>query len=103
MQNLCYPRPQLRRREWLSLDGEWKFAFDDELRHRVPSSIKHWPLRIEVPYAPECTRSGIGDTNFHQACWYEREFELTQDKLAEGSRVLLHFGAVDYQARVWVN
>lgn len=103
MQDLAYPRPQLRRRRWMSLDGPWRFAFDDEMRHRVPSEISQWPLRIEVPYAPECRRSGIGDTGFHTACWYEREFELTQDNFGRGHRVFLHFGAVDYHARVWVN
>jgi beta-galactosidase/beta-glucuronidase len=103
MPDLSYPRPQLRRGRWLSLDGPWRFAFDDGMRHRIPSDVGRWPMRIEVPYAPECTRSGIGDTGFHQACWYQREFELTQDKFPRGNRVFLHFGAVDYHARVWVN
>jgi len=53
---------------------------------------------IEVPFARN-PQSGIGDTGFHQNCWYEREFDLPK---GEG-RVLLHFGAVDYRARVWVN
>jgi len=51
---------------------------------------------IEVPFAPEAT-SGINDTGFHPNCWYGSEFDL--DGGGEG-RVLLHFGAVDYRARV---
>ena len=83
----------------MNLNGPWRFAFDDELRYRAPDDIKQWPLTIQVPFAPEAKRSGIGDTGFHRACWYERDFELH----IEGGRVILHFGAVDYQARVWVN
>ena len=99
MNQMLHPRPQLQRAEWHSLNGQWKFAFDDAGRHELPQDIREWPLRIEVPFAPECTRSGIGDTGFHPVCWYEREFEVPP---GEG-RVLLHFGAVDYACTVWVN
>jgi len=94
----AYPRPQLRRAQWLSLNGPWRFAFDNELRYAAPADIEKWPLTIEVPFAPEARRSGIGDTGFHRSCWYERDFEFQP-----GDRVILHFGAVDYHARVWVN
>jgi beta-galactosidase/beta-glucuronidase len=103
MQEKSYPRPQLRRTSWVSLDGAWRFAFDPDLRHRVPTDVKEWPLQIQVPFAPECERSGIGDQGFHRACWYEREFELAPEWVRGRRRVLLHFGAVDYHARVWVN
>jgi beta-galactosidase/beta-glucuronidase len=95
----AYPRPQLQRSNWLSLNGFWKFTYDDEGRCSQPSDITDWTHTIEVPYAPESSRSGIGDTGFHTNSWYEREFDLPK---GEG-RVLLHFGAVDYRARVWVN
>jgi beta-galactosidase/beta-glucuronidase len=100
-----YPRPQLRRQQWMSLDGPWEFTFDDEMRWREPQSVPAWPRTIIVPYAPECVRSGIGDQGFHRVCWYRRNFDIPglKDHLARGGRVLLHFGAVDYQARVWVN
>jgi beta-galactosidase/beta-glucuronidase len=97
--DMAYPRPQLRRSHWLSLNGPWKFTFDDEGRYRQPSDIYNWTHTIEVPFAPESIQSGIHDQNFHPNCWYEREFSLPD---GEG-RVLLHFGAVDYRARVWVN
>jgi hypothetical protein len=103
MQEFSYPRPQLRRNDWASLNGVWRFAFDPDLTCRVPSDVKEWPLQIHVPFAPECERSGIGDQGFHRACWYEREFELSPEWVRRNRRVLLHFGAVDYHARVWVN
>lgn len=94
-----HPRPQLQRLPWQSLNGIWKFAFDDEGLSVQPSDVKEWTHSIEVPFAPESTKSGIGDTSFHPNCWYEREFETP---FSDG-RLLLHFGAVDYRARVWVN
>lgn len=96
---MAYPRPQLQRSNWVCLNGPWKFTFDDDGRFVQPSDISEWNYTIEVPFAPESTKSGIGDTGFHHNCWYEREFDLSKGK----GRVLLHFGAIDYRARVWVN
>jgi len=95
----AYPRPQLVREHWQSLNGQWKFTFDDEKKYRRPSDPIQWTHEITVPYPPESKASGIGDRGFHRACWYQREFEVA----SEGQRVLLHFGAVDYRAKVWVN
>jgi beta-galactosidase/beta-glucuronidase len=94
-----YPRPQLVREQWQSLNGEWEFEFDDEYQFSLPSDPIAWTRRITVPFAPESIASGIGDTGFHPACWYRRRFTVEQ----RGARTLLHFGAVDYQARVWLN
>jgi len=95
----AYPRPQLVREHWQSLNGQWKFTFDDERKYRRPSDSIQWTHEITVPYPPESKASGIGDRGFHRACWYQREFDIS----ADGQRVLIHFGAVDYRARVWVN
>ncbi len=95
----AYPRPQLERSHWVSLNGPWRFRTDDEKRYAHPRDIDEWPQEIRVPYPPESNASGIGDRGFHFACWYQREFTMR----ADGQRVLLHFGAVDYRARVWVN
>jgi len=95
-----YPRPQLERAEWFSLDGEWEFAFDPEASWKLPEDPA-WNLRIRVPFSPETAASGIGNTGFYRACWYRRRFDAP--KLNPGERLLLHFGAVDYLARVWVN
>jgi beta-galactosidase/beta-glucuronidase len=94
-----YPRPQLVRTHWESLNGQWKFAFDNEKRFKYPSGPVQWSHEITVPFPPESKASGIGDRSFHAVCWYEREFNIQP----EGGRILLHFGAVDYQASVWVN
>ena len=68
--DLAYPRPQLQRADWLSLDGPWRFRFDDACALRHPADIDHWPLEILVPFPPESRASGIGDTGFHRANWY---------------------------------
>ena len=57
--------------------------------------------RSPCPFAPETPASGVGDTGFYQACWYRREFALVRP--TDGGRILLHFGAVDHRATVWVN
>jgi beta-galactosidase/beta-glucuronidase len=96
----AYPRPLLVRQEWLSLDGLWRFLFDDEQRFKQPSDIREWPLMIKVPFPPESKASGISDRGFHSAYWYERDF---QARPIRHGRIILHFGAVDYAAKVWVN
>ena len=99
---LEHPRPQRRRAGWMSLDGPWRFAFDDDgsLRERAPREDE-WSHEIRVPFAPEAAMSGVHDRGFHQGCWYERRVQLAPAR--EQERVFLHFGAVDYEARVWVN
>jgi beta-galactosidase/beta-glucuronidase len=95
-----YPRPQLRRATWYSLNGRWDFALDPDAQWRNPSDAR-WAEQIEVPFAPEAPASGIGYTGFFRACWYRRLVELPADE-APG-HWLLHFGAVDYAATVWIN
>jgi len=99
MAESAYPRPQLVRDYWQSLNGKWKFTFDNGRKYTHPSDDINWSHEILVPFPPESKTSGVGDRGFHLACWYERSFDIK----AEGQRVFLHFGAVDYQARVWVN
>jgi beta-galactosidase/beta-glucuronidase len=99
MSQFEYPRPQLVRGQWLNLNGKWRFRYDDNLECRMPQGVTGWTHEINVPFAPETELSGIGDTGFHRFCWYEREFSLPPT----ADRTILHFGAVDYSARVWVN
>lgn len=94
-----YPRPQLQRADWTSLNGTWRFCFDADASLGCPADVKEWPLEITVPFPPEAKASGIGDRGFHKACWYQREFDCKP----ANDRVILRFGAVDYAARVWVN
>ncbi len=96
----AYPRPQLERQEWTSLNGKWDFAFDREARYTFPGQIT-WDRTITVPFSPETSASGIGDTDFARAVWYRRDFDVPE--LKDGKRLLLHFGAVDYVCTVWVN
>jgi beta-galactosidase/beta-glucuronidase len=95
-----YPRPQLRRKTWLPLNGTWLFAPDEAGLLRTPAEVS-WDGRIEVPYAPETARSGVHVTSFMRACWYRRSFAAPP--VPDGQRVILHFGAVDHSATVWID
>ena len=97
-----YPRPQLERKEWLDLNGEWQFLFDDEKRGEKEKWYEHFPEetgRIQVPYTYETKYSGIGEEKFHPVVWYHREIEIDRVE----NRRLLHFEGIDYIAKVWVN
>jgi hypothetical protein len=97
--SFAYPRPQLQRANWTPLNGTWRFCFDHEARFENPGDIGRWPLEITVPFPPESKASGLGDTGFHKAVWYQREVQIAPGD----DRVILRFGAVDYAAKVWVN
>ncbi len=96
----AYPRPQLERAEWVSLNGQWEFALDGDARWATPDKVA-WNATIVVPFSPEAPASGIRDTGLYRACWYRRSFDAPV--LERGERLILHFGAVDYAATVWVN
>jgi beta-galactosidase/beta-glucuronidase len=96
----AYPRPQLTRKEWTSLNGRWDFALDRDARWSRPAEVL-FDRVITVPFAPETPASGINETGFHRAVWYRREIAVPP--CDRSARVLLHFGAVDYAATVWVN
>lgn len=95
-----YPRPQLRRESWTSLNGIWDFAFDEHALYAEPRSV-NWSATIKVPFSPETAESGLNSKGYFRAVWYRRSFDW--QKPVPGERLLLHFGAVDYQADVWVN
>ena len=100
----AYPRPQLQRAHWQDLCGTWDFAHDDgDVGRREGWSGGAGPFdaTIQVPYPPESERSGIHEPAVHPVVWYRRTVRL--EPAGRGRRVLLHFGAVDYRAEVWVN
>lgn len=106
----AHPRPQLVRDSYVLLDGACGFAYDDEdagIAGGWATRAEPFTREITLPFAPESEASGIGDTGFHPIAWYRRE--ITRDDLDaagldhQGSRVLLHFGAVDHCAEVWVD
>lgn len=97
-----YPRPQLRRENWMNLNGTWEFEID-----RAGSGMArrlfekdHLAGKIEVPFCPESSLSGIGDTDFMNCVWYRRDLDWEKKP---GRRTILHFGAVDYKATLFVN
>ena len=83
-----YPRPAFRRADWINLNGEWEFG---------AGADPTFDRRILVPFCPESEMSGIGELP-GDVVWYRRSFEPPQ-----ADRLILHFGAVDYTATVWVN
>lgn len=98
-----HPRPDFERGAWMNLNGEWEFEIDEkgDGEARGLTTGHALPRRIVVPFCPESKLSGIGHTGFMKDVWYRRMFEPTPDM--RGRRILLHFGAVDWHARVWLN
>jgi len=98
-----YPRPDFVREDWLSLNGEWEFEFDDGDKGMAERWFDRPALsrRINVPFTFESRLSGIGDTSVHEVVWYRRTFRIPD--AYRGRRIQLNFGAVDYAATVWVN
>lgn len=91
-----YPRPQMRRNSFLNLNGKWDFTVTDG---EVPTAYTH---TILVPFAPESLLSGVhARYSESKVLWYRRSFALPSGFVKD--RVLLHFGAVDQIAEVFVN
>lgn len=94
-----HPSKIFCRENWLSLNGEWDFYFDDRQEFNSPDEKISWNEKIIVPFSPESPASGIGNNDFHPRCWYRKKIAYKRSN----SRTILHFGAVDYLAEVWVN
>ena len=102
-----YPRPQFARADnWVNLNGEWDFAFDDTKRGLsecwyLKESAKSFDMKIIVPFCFQSKLSGIEVTSFHEVFWYRREFNIQEQ--FENKKVLLHFGAVDHKCVIFLN
>ena len=99
-----HPQPQMKREHWKNLNGEWDFSFDfgcSGIDQKWQEGKTDWEKKILVPFCPESDLSGIGYKDYMDAVWYHKTVELTEVEVK--GRVLLHFGAVDYDARVWIN
>lgn len=97
-----HPRPQLFRENWLNLNGTWGFeidAGDSGLERGLRT--RGLTGEILVPFAPESVLSGVEHVDFMEAVWYRRTVTVPQEW--SGLKPLLHFGAVDHDATVWVN
>ena len=92
MFGLEYPNFQFVRENWMNLNGEWDF--------RVVSE-RDTAYKINVPFCAESELSGLKLKGFINECVYERKFEKPKTELTE--RIILHFGAVDYEAKVYIN
>jgi beta-galactosidase/beta-glucuronidase len=97
-----HPRPQFFRPDWRTLNGDWQFEIDRG-DSGLERGLRDRDLRdtIRVPFPPESTASGIGETDFLEAVWYRRTVPIPAEW--SGRRVHLHFGAVDHDTTVWVN
>lgn len=95
-----YPRPQMKRDNYTVLNGYWDFTVSENGTD-LPAV---YDLRILVPFCPESTLSGIGRvTHPEEFLWYRRSFDVRKGFVSSGRRLLLHFGAVDLIARVYIN
>jgi hypothetical protein len=107
-----YPRPDFTRKDlkWVSINGDWDFAFDDTdvglaqswPLHGLPAASKR---RITVPFTFQWPASGIADRAAHEVLWYETSLAdaRTEAEVASGRRLVVRFGAVDYEAALWLD
>ena len=98
-----YPRPQFERSEWVNLNGQWSYTFDFSRSgmDRELFRSESFDGQITVPFAPQSELSGVGFTDFIPEMWYQRKIEIPAGW--DGKRILLHFGAVDYIASVYID
>lgn len=99
-----YPRPQFVRNDWINLNGTWDFSFDDQNIGNKEKWYTQFPseaVTIQVPFAFQSKLSGIQDASFHDVIWYRRDITIPEEW--KEKEVILHFGAVDYRAWVYVN
>src|SRR5262249_5971655 len=93
-----YPRPQMIRDRWQNLNGLWDYA----IRPKDEARPDKWDGEILVPFAAESALSGVMQkVGAENRLWYRRSFEIPAGWA--GQKVLLHFGAVDWESTVWVN
>lgn len=94
-----YPRPQMVRKNWVNLNGLWQYAILPKGTDQIPAS---YTGQILVPYAVESSLSGVGKTvGAEQVLWYNRSIDVPSKMT--GGKLLLHFGAVDWLCKVYVN
>lgn len=93
-----YPRPIMERAEWQNLNGLWNYAIQPVGKQKPTN----YDGEILVPFAIESSLSGVQKrVGSENELWYEREF--TVPSKWKNNKILLHFGAVDWRADVWVN
>jgi len=99
-----HPKPQFERENWLNLNGEWQFEIDNGnsgYERNLYRTDADFSSKINVPFCPESKLSGVGNVDFMHSVWYKREFDITENQMND--LVFLHFGAVDYEAIIYIN
>ncbi|MBO5312591.1 MAG: beta-galactosidase [Clostridia bacterium] len=96
-----HPNPQFERENWVNLNGEWEFELDRGVSGRDRKFYERTSLssRIIVPFCPESKLSGIGNTDFLNCVWYLKRVKIKRCN----KRVILHFGAIDYESYIYIN
>lgn len=99
-----YPRPQLVRKEWQNLNGEWNFTFDDNNEGETKEYFKKFPMnkKIIVPFTYETKLSGIEDENIHYIVWYNKKINIKKEQI-ENKKIILNFEGSDYKTKIWIN
>ena len=97
-----YPRPQFVRDSWLSLNGKWKFVFDDENVGEEKQFFYKFPNfnEILVPFTYETKMSGINDETVHENIWYSNDININVEK---DKNIILHFEGSDFVTKLWIN
>jgi beta-galactosidase/beta-glucuronidase len=98
-----YPRPQFARSSWKNLNGTWTFSFDfgKSGKERDFASSQGFEGKITVPFCLESPLSGVDHKDFIPAIWYQRSITIPEDW--KGKKVILHFGAVDFETEVFID
>ena len=99
-----HPKPQFERENWLNLNGEWDFCFDQGRTGEARELYKDfsgYDKKITVPFCIQSKLSGICYKDFVYGAWYKRTFELTKEQADK--RTVLHIGAADYKTTVYIN
>lgn len=98
-----YPRPQLFRKDYKLLNGDWDFTFDDANEGEKSKWHEGFEKQhdIKVPFTYETQESGIGDETEHKYLWYSRTFSVAKPWL--DNKTMLHFEGSDYVTKAWVN
>lgn len=111
-----HPNPIFTRPDWQTLNGTWEFCFDPQnegeqrrwwaatgAARRGGPGRSPFDRRITVPFPWESPASGIAEPGYQGVAWYRRTIHIPADWSARGLQPVLHFGAVDWESRVWVN